>query len=623
MNNGIIYGEPISEIKNDLKGKKPKAAIMFIIDGCKADTLYDAIKNGSMPKLKAFMEDVGYKKYENCFTVFPSVTITCHASIVTGTLPGHHGIVGNDWFIRKKWGLFSDKEKNKRDELYKVTREYVKYSWKHPFSDPGLANGLFTGSFFGIANSDLYHQIKTIYEAYNNFIERHHSKDRSMSIFEMITRGADESKFIDIDDIGGLGGKILGIINWIRSKFSKKIYLSFPNNGMDCRAFDELLDVLDERERKRPEVFIVWLPGMDGFSHKNGASCQPEYFKDKGKLLEFFVGDLDDQFDKLRHRLKKEKLLDDVLIAITADHGQYDCSDKLGISNEMLYHYLKFNEEASQNEIFPLTDYGKVDKDCKDASVIVIGNGGACYIYVKADEGWSKPPTITRMEKFLKPLQSFMGTDKVFVRYSNKEYRHWQNGKSQKIDDSLNSKEYPFAAERINNLANTLRGGDIILTTKKPFYYAGESMRGEHGSLHREDSHVPLIFINKNLQKQLVTKDVRTIDISPTIAESMGFLKNLRKKGTHKDKLLAILDTLDKRYKSKIHNIGLEKILNKIDSFSEENRIRRDWAVEEIDMKNNFKFKVKHFLKEEGITDKEYDELKKKYDQIISTRRRI
>lgn len=618
--NQIIYGEPLLEVSGELKDKKPKIAIMFVIDGCRADTLYNALENGSMPQLKSFMEEVGHIKYENCFTVFPSVTITCHSSIVTGTYPGYHGIVGNDWFIRKRWGIVPDEEKDRRDELYKVTREYVKYSWRHPFSDPGLANGLLTGNFFGIANSDLYHQIKTIYEGYNKFIGSNHDNVRSMSIFEMITRSVDDSKFIDIDDVGGLGGgKLLRMKNWLKSKFTKKRYFSFSNKGLDRRAFDELLDELDEKERKRPELLVVWLPGMDGFSHQYGASYQPEFFKDKGKFTELLVGNMDEEFGKLRHRLKKENLIDDALIAITADHGQYDCSDKLAISNEMLYHYLKFDSIVEKGEIFPLTDYGKVDNNCKDASVIIIANGGACYIYIKSEEGWSKPPTIKRMQKFLEPLERFMGTDKIFVRYSDKEYKLWENDEYLEID-SLDSNEYPFAKERINNLSNTLRSGDIILSTKKPFYYAGNFMRGEHGSLHREDSHVPLLFINKNLNSKSVSQNIRTIDISPTIAESMGFLNELREVGSRKDKLSAILDTLEKNLNSKFYKDGLEKTLNKIDSFSEENRVKREWEVEEFDMRTNFEIKVKKFLEEEEITQDEYNELVARYKQVTEAR---
>jgi hypothetical protein len=97
-----------------------------------------------------------------------------------------------------------------------------------------------------------------MHRGYNKFIEFDHDKDRTMSTFEMITRGADNRKFIDLDDVGGLGGgRFLDWINRFKSWFTKKRYFSFSNKGLDLRAFNELLDELYEKERKRTELFVV------------------------------------------------------------------------------------------------------------------------------------------------------------------------------------------------------------------------------------------------------------------------------------------------------------------------------------------------------------------------------
>jgi arylsulfatase A-like enzyme len=608
MNTSVVHGNPLPDVTTPLEKKAPGTAIIFIIDGCRTDTLYKAIEGGSMPKLRNFMEETGYTRYDNCFTVFPSVTITCHASIVTGTYPGSHGIAGNNWFIRKKWAHGNGKK------LYEATREYVKRSWIHPFSDPGLANGFFSGDFFGIADSDLYHRVRTAYEGYGDLVSAGSEGTGSMTIFEMITRGADERKYIDLDDIPALRGRLLGIINWIKSKFTGKFYLDFPNNALDVRAFEELLEELGKRER--PGLFVVWLPGMDGFSHKNGAGRQHEYFKDKEEWIEFFTGDLDRKFGKLRKKLEKRGLLDDVLIAITADHGQYDCSDRLGISDEMLYHYLKYDPDARRDEKFPLTPYGKVDQDCTDATVVVMGNGGACYIYLRGEDGWGEPPALSRMEKFLKPLENFTAVDKLFVRYSDAEYRLWEKGGYKDID-SLDMEEYPFAKERVDNLSNTLRGGDIVISARKPFYFASDSMRGEHGSLHMEDSHVPLLFINGNLKdKKHVEEYARTIDISPTIAESMGFLEELKKPGSPKDKLHWILDELERILSSSLFRKGPEKALGMLGRSGLRSRFERNWNVYETDLKENFNAKLENFRKRGLITDKDHSELAARYEKI-------
>jgi arylsulfatase A-like enzyme len=607
MNKEIVHGKSLSNVSDALSEKKPKIAIVFIIDGCNAEALYVALDNGDMPELKSFM-DLGHVKYNNCFTVFPSVTITCHASIVTGAYPGDHGIVGNEWFIRKQW---ADPKPGKKHKLCEVTREYVKYSWKRPLSDPGLANGLLTGGFFQLANSDMYTETKTIYEAYNSTIAR----QGSMSILEMVTRGVDDPEFIDLDDIPELStGWLENLWNWIRSIFTGKRHLRNENKALDNSAFDDLVNILGKSEAERADLFVIWLPGMDGFSHKNGAVNQPEYFKDDS------LGKIDEQFGKLRRKLEETGLLNDALVVITADHGQYDCSEDRQISSEMLYKRLKSDPAVSNGEILPLKANDEIDDDCKDASVVIVENGGACYIYIKSDNGWGEYPTKNRMDKFLNPLSTFNGTDRVFVRDpSQGEYKLWE-GNSYKAVSSL-SADYPFAEERINNLARTMRSPDIILSAQKPFYYAKKGMKGEHGNLHRENSHVPLIFINSNLGSNEVSDNVRVIDISPTIAESMGFLTQLKQVGSPKDNLIGklsrILDALEHHLDSELYQQGA-RVLGRMKGTLRLDAIEEEWYYEELDMRENFERKLREYLDANIITQSEYDGLVSRYRNIVN-----
>jgi len=102
MDERVLHGDSLLDVSGKFVNDDLKMAIILIIDGCRADAIYGALNNGDMPKLADFM-NLGYVKYENCFTVFPSVTIACHASILTGAYPGDHGIVGNEWFKREDW----------------------------------------------------------------------------------------------------------------------------------------------------------------------------------------------------------------------------------------------------------------------------------------------------------------------------------------------------------------------------------------------------------------------------------------------------------------------------------------------------------------------------------------
>ncbi|MFC1672036.1 alkaline phosphatase family protein, partial [Planctomycetota bacterium] len=479
-----MRGSPLPEVAETFADTKPRHAILFIVDGCRADTLYNALDDGKMPRLKTLMESVGYRRYEKCFTVFPSVTIACHASLVTGSYPGWHGIVGNNWFIRKKWA-----PDNHGRKFYEATREYVKLSWWHPGSDPGLVNGFMAGTFFSIANSDLYARASTIYEAHDQS-----SDSPSASVFEVVWRGANRRTFIDQDDIGALlRGVLYDALNWIYSKITGRPLISFGKKSLDRKSFQELDKMLDVRESKRPGLFVVWVPGMDPFSHKNSSLLQPEYFKKRSRWVEKLLGSIDRQFGRLHDALRERGLLEDTLIAVTADHGQYPCDSRNTISMTEMYRYLQADPEVSPGETFPLDDDGEIDDNCEDATVAISQNGGSCHIYVRSNNGWGEAPSPNRLKKFARAFDALGCADKILVRHGMTGYKLYEDDEYRELS-TLDPEEYPLAEERVNSLAATLRTGDIMLSAKSPWYYEGKPMKGEHGSLHREDSHVPLIF---------------------------------------------------------------------------------------------------------------------------------
>ena len=119
--NETIRGAPLPELLSSLQGVKLSKIILFIVDGLRADTFYPALLNGALPRLKSYIARHGYLQYSSCVTTFPPVTVSAHSSILTGTYPGYHGIVGNEWFIRKHW---ADENMQKHRELYTSIPRY-------------------------------------------------------------------------------------------------------------------------------------------------------------------------------------------------------------------------------------------------------------------------------------------------------------------------------------------------------------------------------------------------------------------------------------------------------------------------------------------------------------------
>ncbi|MFX0135702.1 MAG: alkaline phosphatase family protein [Candidatus Hodarchaeota archaeon] len=68
--------------------------LIFILDGCAINSYIKA----QTPFIDSLCEK-GFKTF-NCKTVFPTATYTGHASIVAGTFPEQHGMIGNQFFDR-------------------------------------------------------------------------------------------------------------------------------------------------------------------------------------------------------------------------------------------------------------------------------------------------------------------------------------------------------------------------------------------------------------------------------------------------------------------------------------------------------------------------------------------
>lgn len=508
---------PIDIIVDAAKGKI-KYVHLFIIDGCQAQAFKSAIRNRNLfPHLRAYME-LGHLYFTNCYTVFPSVTIPCHASILTGAHPGIHGITGNNWF----------QQTYDRPDLKSATTGYVKFG---TFNNPGLFQ------HFGKANLDLGGNVKTLFEA---FLERY-PQGKCASIFEFIYRGI-PTKDVIRADFSTLRFLIAGGM-WILVKmlfkgedYVREVALSLDNSAMES--------TIERIKNHQPELTVTWLPGLDGYSHKFGAKKQPLYMEN--------FAEIDRYFGELINLMKQGGRSENTLVIITSDHGQYDChrdTDRYThlITKEDLYtHILNCPINASYMSLpIRLSGKLKIDFDSVNYPIVFAENGGMCHVYVKeiGEPGWWGHPKRFENQFYVSTLESlctifsiYRGIDKIFVKGSNGnniEYFLWDKNMKKSVPLKLDPQKYPAFSKRINSLASTNRSGDILFSAKPGYYFADEKFYGEHGSLSTIDTHVPLLIISPCLKppdnKELIECDdvVSTTMIAPTIAKTMGFFENL------------------------------------------------------------------------------------------------
>ncbi len=84
----------------DLAGGTPRHVVAVLFDGTNPNVLYDMAARGEAPNVARLIE-MGTAYGHGAMAGLPTVTLANHTSIITGRLPGHHGILHNAWFDRR------------------------------------------------------------------------------------------------------------------------------------------------------------------------------------------------------------------------------------------------------------------------------------------------------------------------------------------------------------------------------------------------------------------------------------------------------------------------------------------------------------------------------------------
>ena len=77
----------------------PSHVMAFLFDGTNPNVLYDMAARGDAPNVARLIA-MGTAYGHGAMAGLPTITLANHTSILTGRLPGHHGILHNAWFDR-------------------------------------------------------------------------------------------------------------------------------------------------------------------------------------------------------------------------------------------------------------------------------------------------------------------------------------------------------------------------------------------------------------------------------------------------------------------------------------------------------------------------------------------
>ena len=474
-------------------------AIVVLVDALRDESVYYPLDKGKLPNLGRVIRERGLVRFERCLAELPSVTLPNHTTIFTGAYASRHRVPGNEWF---------DRNMDAGKPLFQRTREYVKYGTEN---DPGLGR---SWSFGGlpIHDMDLSPEVRTVYEAFKEAEAKRGRKALTAVVFDPVRRGAD--KVINPDLLDALIS--LNVLPFVNQ------YVLLDKSAMKKAV--ELIKSDDP-----PELMGIWLSGLDGWCHAHGPGPMGG---EKDRQAVYFKENIDPLIGLLVKALEDRGLIDETVIFIVADHGHADAGGKeeYAIDAEKVYRLL-----AGSPYRPPIDKEGRLDKHATDFGVAVMANSNAnaALISIRTPgANWKSLPTQADLEAVANIIIKEPYVSRIFflkpsVPGSEPSIFMLTPGEGAPTKTLLYQESEQHIIVRALGLAGSSRSGDLLVEAKQPYYFApwGSIYRGQHGRGERMEDHVPLIILNPpGGRNHTVNSIVEIVDISPTVAGTLGFL---------------------------------------------------------------------------------------------------
>jgi phosphonoacetate hydrolase len=103
---------------------RPEHVVGFLLDGANPNVLYALAASGDAPNV-ARLIDLGTAYEWGAIAGMPTVTLANHTSIITGRAPGHHGVLHNAWWDRRK-------------QIQVITNSQATWPWSMQHLLPGV-----------------------------------------------------------------------------------------------------------------------------------------------------------------------------------------------------------------------------------------------------------------------------------------------------------------------------------------------------------------------------------------------------------------------------------------------------------------------------------------------------
>lgn len=485
-----------------------KKVILFLIDSMMPDVLERCIAAKKAPGLQFLMERSQY--IPDCVTVFPTMTASIDCSLITGVYPDEHKIPGLVWYDTEEKQMFN----------------YI--NGAIPVQKMGITHCA-SNVLFDLNERHLSKDVKTIHEVLEE------NKLVSGSINVIAHRGHKQHKVNMPPLLDALttfqlkekisGPTIMSMGTLVRPDLFRSVTWNLAQTVLkgyginDTYAIDLLIEVI--RSGKQPHFTLVYLPENDHKLHKSPQDAV-QHLADVDKELVRFL----DSFSSW------EQVLERNVCILISDHGQTLIGEG-DDHNISLDHLLSgFTIHSLGTPVTP------------DIDVVICNNERMSYLYAQ-DEGTLHAVVDAVAVDERIDVIAWREGEKIRVRRggSDQSMRFWRGGvypdaygaswgiegdvsvlDVQFDGDLLQFDTYPDAFSRLYGALFSQKGYVVAVTAAKGYEFLSECAPthlggGSHGSLHKQDSLIPLLIAGASQQFGL---PARLVDVKDFVLRELG-----------------------------------------------------------------------------------------------------
>ncbi|MEX2594064.1 MAG: alkaline phosphatase PafA [Anditalea sp.] len=497
--------------------KKPKLVVGIVVDQMRQEYLYkfeDRYVEGGFKRLmhEGFMMKNGHYNY------IPTYTGSGHASVYTGTTPATHGIIGNDWYVRKLnktiycagdstvtavGGTDKNGKISPRNLLTTTITDELRFASNKRSKAVGIAikdrgaalpaghlgdaywfdseTGEFmTSSYYtqqlpewvvgfnkrGLTKKYLSEKWETLLP-----IETYKQSITDNNDFESPFIGRETTSFpYDLpalmENNGGLG-----------------LISSTPyGNSLTLEMAYAALEGEQLGKRGETDFLAVSFSSPDYIGHRFGPSSievEDNYLR------------LDRELAKFLDHLDKEYGKGEYLVFLTADHGVAD-----------VVNYMKSEKvpAGSLDTRFVLTQLkGFTNQQFGEGNWIL--NYSNDQIFLNRDLMVHKDLDLEKAQREI--AQFLLKFDGIKETYTSSDMKRF---------------EYNFGRKNLLQMGYNHKASGDIMVIMEPAWLTNSTRGTTHGSGYKYDTHVPIIFYGWNIKAGNSAEYVTITDIAPTLA---------------------------------------------------------------------------------------------------------